>query len=357
MSETPEKTLVLALPDDAARRLDKALATAAPAGAGLSRTRITRLIRSGAVSRRQDGVIVTEPGASCRPGDVWIIKVQDPPAPSTQPQPMELDIVHEDKDLLVVNKPAAMTVHPAPGSPEGTLLNGLLHHCSDGLANTGDPLRPGIVHRIDRNTSGLLVVAKTAVAEIDLARQFAERSVERLYVGFCHDVPEPSNPRLVGLPGVAREAGNVFRIATRFGRHRTDRKKMSVFTHGGRHAVTRFRVERVFRIRDRPVASRIACWLETGRTHQIRVHMHHIGHPLIGDPTYGGGRRIRLDQDASFDQTRATGISRQALHAAVLGFDHPRHGERMRFDSALPADLRSLEMSLAGGAGFSDKLM
>ena len=326
-------------------RLDRALARAVPSNAALTRTRIQRLIREGMVSTAS-GEIVREPDAKCHPGETWVVEVTPLPVPTAAPDDIPLTIVHEDHEILVVDKPAGMTVHPAPGSVDGTLLNAVMHHCGGNLADTGNPLRPGIVHRIDKDTSGLLVVAKTRSAHVALSSQFSAHDVERSYVGFCHDVPEKSNPRLAGLKSVTIQDGNVFKVTTSVGRSRADRKKMAVVTSGGRHAVTRFRVIGAFSIGERARISKINFWLETGRTHQIRLHMLHLGHPLVGDPVYGGGRRLASVPVWNSSRDRPGRRVRQALHAGVLGFTHPETGEHVRFESELPCDLKDLERML-----------
>ena len=343
------KTIAFRLPDATPTRLDKALAANAPEGLGLSRTRVSKLIRSGAV-RRGTSEVVTDPNARCGPGEEWFMDYSEPPVPNARPQDIAIDIVHEDADVLVVDKPAGMAAHPAPGSEDGTLLNAVLHHCgSDGLHDAGDPLRPGIVHRIDKNTTGLLVIAKSRTAHHGLAEQFARHSVERAYVAFCHGKPDPGDPRLRGIGGVELQEHGVVRIETGIARHRTDRKRMAVVASGGRRAITRFRVDRSFSMGDRPVAARVTCWLETGRTHQIRVHLCHVGHAIVGDMVYGGGRRLPTAGAVQRPAVSfASEFPRQALHAATLGFLHPGTGEWLRFESGLPEDLRRLQESLEG---------
>ncbi len=341
------KTISFRLPEATPSRLDKALAENAPEGLGLSRTRIGKLIREGAV-RRGRSEVVTDPAARCAPGEEWFMEYSEPPAPNAEAQDIPINVVYEDADVLVVDKPAGMAVHPAPGSMDGTLLNAVLHRCGgNALHDTGDQLRPGVVHRIDKNTTGLLVMAKSCAAHHGLAEQFARHSVERTYVAFCHGAPDRGDPRLRGVRGVEMEDDGVVRIDTGIARHRTDRKRMAAVVSGGRRAVTRFRVDRSFLMGGRTVAARVVCWLETGRTHQIRVHLCHVGHAIIGDMVYGGGRRLPVAgagqrQAASF----VSGFPRQALHAATLGFVHPRNGSTLRFESELPGDLLRLQESL-----------
>ena len=342
MSDT-DAPLLLTLGEDPPARLDKALAAVVPEGSGLSRTGLARLIEAGAVARA-DGTVVTKLKTQGTPGEVFAVRVPQAAPLEAQAEAIPLDVVYEDADLIVVNKPAGMVVHPAPGSETGTLVNALLHHCADSLSGIGGAARPGIVHRIDKDTSGLLVVAKSDVAHQGLAAQFADHSIERRYVAYCVGVPDAGDPRLRGLPGVAFEDGGVLRIATNLARHKTDRKRMAVTANEGRHAVTRARV-----VADFGRAARLDCWLETGRTHQIRVHMAHAGHGLIGDPVYGGRGRVStagLPDDAA---SVVRGFSRQALHAAHLGFHHPVSGTHLRFDADLPSDLSVLEHALRAG--------
>lgn len=331
------RTLTLVLSDAPAARLDKALAEAAPEGAGLSRTGLARLIESGAV-RRAAGAVVASVKERGQPGESFTLTLPPARPLDARPEAIALDVVHEDAALIVVNKPAGMVVHPAPGSETGTLVNALLHHCADSLSGIGGVGRPGIVHRIDKDTSGLLVVAKTDAAHHGLAAQFADHSIARRYCAYCVGVPDAADPRLRGLPGVRFEEGGVLRIATQLARHKVDRKRQAVVASGGRHAVTRARVQRSF-----GRAARLDCWLETGRTHQIRVHLAHAGHGLIGDPVYGGRGRVPAGGLDPQDLSRLRDFPRQALHAAHLGFIHPESGKMLSFDAEIPNDLRELE--------------
>ncbi len=246
---------------------------------------------------------------------------------------------------MVVNKPPGMVVHPAPGSPRGTLVNALLHHFGPDLSGVGGVKRPGIVHRIDKDTSGLLVVAKTDRAHHGLAEQFAAHAVEREYLAICHGVPHAGDPRLLGTRGVGAEPGGVLRIETRLDRHPGDRQRQGVTFSGGRRAVTRFRVERHWE-----GAALIRCWLETGRTHQIRVHLRHAGHALVGDPVYGAGRKVSAARLGAGRAAAVNGFPRQALHAATLGFVHPVGRQRMSLVAEFPGDLRALIAVLDGEA-------
>lgn len=343
------------MPEDPPRRLDKALALGLPEEADLSRTRIARLIEAGAVARIGPGgrEVVTSLKTTVAAGEVWEVALPEPEAAEALPEAIPLEVVHEDAAVIVVNKPAGMVVHPAPGAPSGTLVNALLHHCGDTLSGVGGVRRPGIVHRIDRGTTGLLVVAKTDAAHRALAVQFARHSVEREYLALAHGHPDRGDPRLAGLPGIGFEAGGIVRIALPVGRHRTDRQRMAVTPGRGRHAVTRFRVLGGLGPEERSAAL-LSCRLETGRTHQIRVHLAHVGHPLLGDPVYGGARRSvpGLSERA---QAELAGFGRQALHAATLGFAHPDDGRVVRFEAPLPDDMAALLHMLGGDPALSGR--
>ena len=336
------ETVRFHLGDDPPSRLDKALSAAAPAGAGLSRSRLAKLLADGAV--RVGGAVATNASARAIPGAEVEIALDVRPREDLAAEAIPLAVLHEDADLIVIDKPAGMAVHPAPGTPGGTLVNALMAHCGDSLSGIGGEERPGIVHRLDKDTSGVLVAAKTDRAHQGLAAQFAAHSVERLYRAVAHGVPDPAEPRLMGLPGVTAEPGGILRIETRLGRHPHDRQRQAVLTSGGRHAVTRLRV--VERLGAPPAAALVDCWLETGRTHQIRVHLAHVGHGLIGDPLYGGRRKLPQDALPPGGAEAAAAFARQALHAAVLGFLHPVTGEPLRFEAPLPPDMAGLLAAL-----------
>jgi 23S rRNA pseudouridine1911/1915/1917 synthase len=328
---------------DPPQRLDKALMRDLPEDAGISRSQLARLIAHGSVTR--DGLAL-EAKARLAEGDEIEIDLPPPAEVEALPEDIPLSVVFEDADLIVIDKPAGMVVHPAPGQWTGTLVNALLHHCAD-LAGVGGARRPGIVHRIDKDTSGLLVAAKTDRAHQGLSAQFAAHSVDRHYLAVVHGLPDVADPRLRGIRGVGVEPGGIIRIATGIGRHRTDRQRQAVLWEGGRAAVTRFRVVQGFGAP--PVAALVDCWLETGRTHQIRVHMAHAGHALLGDPVYGGARRVAPRAVGAEAAALAAGFARQALHAATLGFLHPGTGARLSFASPLPADMAGLVAALRGG--------
>ncbi len=318
-TEVPEARI-----DASGVRLDKALADAFPA---LSRARLQALLAEGAV--RRDGVVVTDGSAKARPG---LYAVTLPPvAPAApRPQAIPLTVLFEDADLIVIDKPAGMAAHPAPGTPDGTLVNALLAHCGAGLSGIGGVARPGIVHRLDKDTSGVMVAAKTDRAHAGLSALFSSHDIERTYIALTRGAPSPATDR----------------IQTRIGRSTGDRKKMAVLKAGGREAITDYVVQAAFgqpaRAGGPPLAARVACTLHTGRTHQIRVHLSSRGAPILGDATYGSGSPS-LPVRAAIAQA---GLTRQALHAAVLGFVHPVTGESLRFETAPPADMLALEALL-----------
>ena len=313
--------LAVTLPPEAAgERLDKALAAAVP---DLSRSRLQALIAAGALDL--DGQVLTDASAKARPG-AYTLLIPPPEAAEPQPQELPLAILYEDADLIVIDKAAGMAAHPAPGTPDGTLVNALLHHCAGSLSGIGGVLRPGIVHRLDKDTSGVMVAAKSDRAHQGLAALFAAHDLERAYIALTRGAPDPSRAT----------------VTTRLGRSPHDRKKMAVLKAGGREAITHYRVQAVYGDASRPLAARVLCRLETGRTHQIRVHLAHKGAPCLGDPVYGHGAPAAAVREA----VAASGLARQALHAAVLGFVHPVTGERLRFETPLPPDMQALEVQL-----------
>ncbi|SMX33543.1 Ribosomal large subunit pseudouridine synthase D [Actibacterium lipolyticum] len=315
-----------------------------PEGEGLSRSRLAKLLADGSVTMA--GQVITDPRAKVAEGDVLDITFAEAEEVETRPEDIPLDVVYEDAHLIVVNKPVGMVVHPAPGTPSGTLVNALLAHCGDTLSGIGGEKRPGIVHRIDKDTSGLIVAAKSDKAHTGLAAQFEAHTVKRHYNAIVYGVPDAGDPRLRGVRGTSFEPGNILKITTQLARHKTDRQKQAVLFHGGRHAVTRARILEAFG--KPPVASLIECWLETGRTHQIRVHMAHAGFGLIGDQTYGGRRKLAEKSVGQAGAAAAASFPRQALHAATLGFIHPETGEELSFEAPLPDDMSQLIAALRG---------
>jgi 23S rRNA pseudouridine1911/1915/1917 synthase len=313
-----ESTIQATVATDAAGwRLDRALAAALPA---LSRERVKALIGGGRVTGPEGG-LVRDPAARAVPGGAYRLVVPEPEPAHNQAQDIALDIVFEDEHLLVVDKPAGMVVHPAAGNPDGTLVNALLHHCAGRLSGIGGVARPGIVHRIDKLTSGLLAVAKTDVAHEGLSAQFAKHSIHRLYMAVVAGLPSLRGGK-VDAP-LARSSAN--------------RQKMAIVEgNRGKRAVTHYRM-----LRPLHESALVECRLETGRTHQVRVHMASIGHALLGDPVYGRSR------PAHRELLKRLKFERQALHAAELGFIHPVTGESLSFKSAVPSDMQELLSALA----------
>jgi 23S rRNA pseudouridine1911/1915/1917 synthase len=312
-----ERLTVRIGPEGAGTRLDKTLAEALP---HLSRTRLKALMESGRVTL--GGETVTEPSRRVKPGEVFEIEV-----PATTPavpkgQAIDLAIVYEDADLIVVDKPAGMVVHPAPGNPDRTLVNALIAHCGASLSGIGGAARPGIVHRIDKDTSGLIVAAKNDRAHRELARQFEEHSLDRAYTAAVWGVPAERKGEI---------EGNI-------GRDPRNRKKMAVVARGGKPALTRYKLIRRLGL----AASLIECRLATGRTHQIRVHMAKMGHPVIGDPLYGGRKpRGKARNSAEISRFLET-FGRQALHAHLIGFYHPSTKAKILLMSDLPIEFNEL---------------
>ncbi len=302
----------------AGTRLDKLLAEAI---ARLSRTRVKALIEDGRVVLGD--APAREPARRVKAGQVFCVTVPRSRPAVPKPEAIPLDVVYEDGDLIVINKPAGMVVHPAPGNPDGTLVNALLDHCDGSLSGIGGVTRPGIVHRLDKGTSGLMVAAKNDVAHRGLAEQFAEHSLERAYYALLWGVPSPTRGEV---------SGNI-------GRHPVKRKKMAVVSRGGKWARTRYRLIEAFA----EAASLTECRLDTGRTHQIRVHMASRGHPVVGDPLYGGGaRRRREGAAADAVRTYLTTHNNLALHAYLIGFDHPRTGEHLEFQKDISRNIKEL---------------
>jgi 23S rRNA pseudouridine1911/1915/1917 synthase len=324
----------LADEDHAGWRLDRFLAVTLP---DFSRSRLQQLLETGTVSLGEK--TIKDANHRVKPGECFTVTIP-PTAPAIpQGQDIPLEVIYEDKDLIVINKPAGLVVHPAAGNPDGTLVNALIGHCGTGMLSIGGEARPGIVHRLDKDTSGLLVAAKTERAMASLAKQFANHTIERAYNAVVWGAPRDST----GL------------IESQIGRSPFDRKRMSVLRAGGKRAATRYRVMEKFGLAShiesgRAFASLVECRLETGRTHQIRVHLTHLGYPLIGDPQYGRARTPpRGKSDAETHAfTVAANFPRQALHAFVLGFQHPSLHKTLRFEAPWPADFAELVEALRG---------
>lgn len=315
----------LIVPAEAAgARIDRWIAETDPT---LSRSRVKALLGEGAI--RLNGVAAPSPSVKLKQGDAIEIDMPAPVPASPVPQALPLRVLFEDEHLIVLDKEAGMAVHPAPGTPDGTLVNALLAHCGEGLLGIGGVSRPGIVHRLDKGTSGVMVVAKTDAAYGGLQPQFADHTIERRYLAVCWRAPRMTSGA----------------IDKPIGRSPYNRKKMAILAHGGRRAITHFRVAERF---GAPAfASLLECRLETGRTHQIRVHLTSLGHPILGDPTYGRGHTslVRtLQGDLALAISR---LERPMLHAAKLGFRHPVGGQDLTFDAHAPGDFTSLLALLA----------
>ena len=301
----------------AGQRLDRFLAARLPS---LSRSAIKRLILNGRLSL--GGETILDPSRPVKPGESYVLEV--PPATPARPigQAMPLVVLYEDRDILVLDKPAGLVVHPAPGNPDRTLVNALIAHCGETLSGIGGVRRPGIVHRLDKDTSGVMVVAKHDEAHAGLAAQFARHDILREYRALVWGAPRASSGTVDGA----------------IGRDPRNRKRMAVLARGGKPARTHYRVLS----RLGTIAAELACRLETGRTHQIRVHLAHLGHPVIGDSVYARARRRRVKDLPPPLGPALDGLSRQALHAGLLGFRHPVQGVAVRFESSPPADFRAL---------------
>ncbi len=317
-----ERHSVAAGEDDAGARLDVLLSRRLP---GLSRSRLKPLIEGACVTCNE--AAITTPSYRVKAGEVFLVVVPAATPATPLGQAIDLDIVYEDADLIVIDKHAGLVVHPAPGNPDRTLVNALIAHCGDSLTGVGGVRRPGIVHRLDKDTSGLMVAAKTAAAHGALVAQFTARSIGRTYAALVWGVPGPAAGEI---------RGNI-------GRSPRNRKKMAVLAKGGRPAVTRYRVREVLA---GGLASLVECRLLTGRTHQIRVHLSDRGHPVIGDPLYGRSPARRLAGLPEPARALIQGLERQALHAKVLEFDHPTTGERVKFSSQLPEKITRLKSCL-----------
>lgn len=321
-ADTPERHELLVASDEKRERIDRLLVKRLPA---LSRSRLQSLITGGQLAI--DGKTIDNPAFRVKPGQNLVLEV--PPAAPAEPEAQEipLNIVFEDPHLIVVDKPAGMVVHPAPGNPDGTLVNALISHCGESLKGIGGVRRPGIVHRLDKDTSGLIVAAKTEPVHQALTELFAARDIERAYQALVWGRPSPAQGEI---------EGNI-------GRSPKNRKKMAVLRHGGKAALTRYRTLKSLAGGN---VSLIECRLMTGRTHQIRVHLTEKGHPLLGDPVYGRQNEAKLQRLNHDARDAIKNLGRQALHAQTLGFKHPITGATHSFKSELPLDIKNLIFSL-----------
>ncbi len=331
MTDPVQQRLEIVLPPEAAgERLDRALAQAVPE---LSRTRIQALVRDGKVTL--GGKTVSDPKAKVAGDDQVAIEIPPPEPAEPEAENIPLNVVYEDDDLIVIDKPAGLVVHPGAGNWTGTLVNALLAHCAGSLSGIGGVERPGIVHRLDKDTTGLLVAAKNDRAHRSLAEQFADHgrtgALERAYLALVWG-------------GMSRQRGTVEAAIDRDPRNR---EKMHVSRgERGREAITHWEMEESFGPAAAPIVSLVRCALETGRTHQIRVHMAHLGHPVLGDATYGAGFKTKAKHLPEETRALLDGLGRQALHATHLAFEHPVTGELMSFESPLPQDMEALVESL-----------
>jgi 23S rRNA pseudouridine1911/1915/1917 synthase len=316
-------TSLIVPPEEAGKRIDAWLAETLGT---ISRSRVKVLIEEHRL--RRDGTLVTAPAEPARAGATYALDIPDPVAARPLPQDIPFDILFEDKDLIVLDKPVGLVVHPAPGNLDGTLVNALLAHCGPGFTGIGAEKRPGIVHRLDKDTSGVMVVAKTQLANDALTAAFAARDLDRAYQALVWGLPAAATGEIEGD----------------IGRDKRDRKRMAVVGHGGKYALTRYRTLKAWGTS----VTLLECRLATGRTHQIRVHLAHAGHPVVGDPVYL--RRIPAAAKSIRAPVRGLLLDfpRQALHAARLGFKHPRTGEALSFETPIPPDMQTLLDSLDG---------
>ena len=324
MPHQPTPNSHIVPPEAAGKRIDAWLAEALGT---LSRSRVKTLIEEGRL--RRDGTLVTAPAEPAKAGATYRLDIPAPIPARPQPQAIPFTILFEDVDIIVLDKPAGLVVHPAPGNLDGTLVNALLAHCGPGFTGIGAEKRPGIVHRLDKDTSGVMVVAKTQLANDALTAAFAARDLDRAYLALCWGLPTAATGEIEGA----------------IGRDKRDRKRMAVVGHGGKYALTRYRIVRAFGA----AAVLLECRLATGRTHQIRVHLAHAGHPVVGDPVY----LRRIPAAARLLREPVKGLlldfPRQALHAARLGFKHPRSGAMLSFETPIPPDMQSILDALGQG--------
>ena len=328
-SSSGRRLVVTVAGDEASPRLDRVLAVRRPE---LSRSRLKALILAGQVTI--ESAPIRDPAYHVAAGDTITIDVPEAVAAQPSGEEIALDIVYEDEDIIVIDKPSGLVVHPAAGHETGTLVNALIAHCGSSLSGIGGVRRPGIVHRLDKDTTGLMVAAKNDRAHQSLSAQFADHgrtgSMRRGYMAFAWDVPN-------------RQRGTV---DAPIDRHPHAREKMAV-RDGGREAITHWEIQEAFNGRDgKPIAALLACQLETGRTHQIRVHLAHINHPLMGDGVYGPHFKTKASHLGPESQAALAALGRQALHAYLLALEHPRTGEILHWEAPLPEDLLLLQKTL-----------
>ncbi len=321
-------------------RLDKVIMNSIPQDVGLSRSRVKNLIEKGAI-KTNIGNQTVHKNYLAKKNDVFLVDLGEPLVSRVVPEDIPLSIIFEDDHVIVINKEPGLIVHPGSGIHSGTLVNGLVNHYGK-LADIGEWKRPGIVHRIDKDTSGLLVVAKSNKAYHELAKQFAQHTAKRKYLAIIWGRPDPTNEQSKIKSLLTSEAKGIFRIQGKIGRHPVHRKKMCLRKDGGgKEAVTRCKILTSFFYEDRIIASLVSCWLETGRTHQIRVHMSAINHGIVGDQVYRCGHKSSLDLSRILGVAYET-FKRQALHAEQLSFEHPVNKERLQFKVPPPLDFRKL---------------
>lgn len=320
-----KKVIIVHIPKSyTGQRLDRALHMLIPE---LSRTQIKRISLNGEILREKHAIC--DPASAVKAGETYHVVLPPVAESKLLGEAIALNVIYEDDDIVVINKPAGLVVHPAPGHSKGTLVHALLHHCGKSLSGINSVKRPGIVHRLDKDTSGLMVVAKNDKAHHALAKQFSKHSIDRVYLAIVRGIPLP-------LSG---------EIKTFIARHPHHRQKMAVSKTRGKKAITNYEVKEVFRVKGQSVAAVVRCQLKTGRTHQVRVHMAHIGHPIIGDQVYGRCNVLKTLKGSSLASMIGS-FSRQALHAELLAFDHPSTGRRLTLTTPPPADIKNLQRAL-----------
>ena len=336
------RIITVTITDESEKRLDKALLAHLPDDVWLSRSRIGKLIRNGDVSLA--GKVIRAPSHAVGIGQEWSVSETDDTPHDPVAEAIAIDIVHEDEDIIVVDKPPGMVVHPAVGNRSGTLVNAVMHHCGSNLPDIWGKNRPGVVHRLDKDTSGLIVLAKSDQAMADLARQFSDHSAGRVYIAVVRGDIARLSVRHVGRIDISETGACAYRLESRLGRDRNCWYRQAVLGRGGRIAITNIRAAGQLAGGS---CSVVECRLETGRTHQIRVHMAHVGHPLVGDRVYGSGSYAIPSSIDPAMQDMVRNFPRQALHACKLSLDHPRDGRRLELDAALPGDLAGLIEALS----------